>query len=142
MIAKLQIHEFRKFKDVPIIMGKNLTVLAGHNATGKSTILALLGHCAELDAEIGTPFGSTQFRTEYSQIIHIDAQKDIKSEKLMTFTIVDANWSATEEEFYYRSTVQANDRYRILPVRVVDGKKWQLKCSGLCSILDLAGCIR
>lgn len=143
MIAKLQIHEFRKFKDVPIIMGKNLTVLAGHNATGKSTILALLGHCAELDAEIGTPFGSTQFRTEYSQIIHVDAQKDIKSEKLMTFTIVDANWSATEEEFYYRSTVQANDRYRILPVRVVDGKKvaakmqWPVLYLGLSRLYPL-----
>lgn len=123
MISKLQIHEFRKFKDVPIYMGKNITVIAGHNATGKSTILALLGHCAELGTDTATPFGSAQFRTEYSQIIHVDAEKDTKSEKLMSFTIMDPSWQQIEEEFYYRATIQSGDRYRILPARTVNGKK-------------------
>ena len=73
MIEKVQIHEFRKFKDDTIVLGRYLTAIAGHNATGKSTILALLGHSSELDPKIATPLGGNQFRTEFSQIIRVDA---------------------------------------------------------------------
>ncbi len=127
MIEKLQIHEFRKFKDDTIVLGKYLTAIAGHNATGKSTILALLGHSAELDQAIGMPLGGTQFRTEFSQIIRVDSNKDIKSDNLITFTIKSFDWLETVEEFNYRSTVQAGDRYRLLPARIVDGKKTSSK---------------
>ena len=127
MIEKLQIHEFRKFKDNTIVLGKYLTVIAGHNATGKSTILALLGHSSELSQDIAMPLGGTQFRTEFSQIICVDAEKDIKSDNLMTFTIKSVDWSQTVEEFNFRSTIQAGDRYRLLPVRIVDGKKTSSK---------------
>lgn len=127
MIEKMQIHEFRKFKDDTIVLGKYLTAIAGHNATGKSTILALLGHTSELSQEVATPLGGTQFRTEFGQIIRVDAAKDIKSDNLMTFTIKSFDWSETLEEFNYRSTIQSGDRYRLLPVRIVDGKKTSSK---------------
>ena len=127
MIEKLQIHEFRKFKNNKIVLGRYLTAIAGHNATGKSTILALLGHTSEISQELATPLGGTQFRTEFGQIIRVDASKDIKSENLMTFTIKSYDWTDTTEEFNYRSTVQAGDRYRLLPVRIVDGKKTSKK---------------
>lgn len=123
MIDKLEIHEFRKFKDCTISLGKYITAIAGHNATGKSTILALLGHCAELDPSIATPIGGSQFRTEFGQIMQVDAEKDIKSDNLMTFTICSSDWSEIVDSFNYRSTVQGENRYRILPVREVDGKK-------------------
>lgn len=127
MIEKLEIHEFRKFKDNVITLGKCLTAIAGHNATGKSTILALLGHGSELDSNIATPLGGIQFRTEFGQIMRVDAEKDIKSDNLMTFTIKSYDWASTLEKFNYRSTVQAGDRYRILPARTVDGKKTSSK---------------
>ncbi len=123
MIDKLEIHEFREFKDCTISLGKYLTAIAGHNATGKSTILALLGHCAELDADVATPIGGSQFRTEFGQIMQVDAEKDVKSENLMTFTIRSVDGSEIIEMFHYRSTVQGGNRYRILPVREVNGKK-------------------
>lgn len=127
MIEKLQIHEFRKFKNDTIMLGKYLTAIAGHNATGKSTILALLGHCAELSSDVATPLGGSQFRTEFGQIIRVDAEKDIKSDNLMTFTIKSPDWTETVEQFNFRSTIQTGNRYRLLPVRVVEGKKTSSK---------------
>lgn len=127
MIEKVQIHEFRKFKNDTIVLGRYLTAIAGHNATGKSTILALLGHSSELDPQIATPLGGKQFRTEFSQIIRVDSEKDIKSDNLMSFTIKSLDWSEKIEEFNYRSTIQSENRYRLLPVRVVDGKKTSSK---------------
>lgn len=127
MIEKVQIHEFRKFKDNTIFLGKYLTAIAGHNATGKSTILALLGHTSELSKEIGTPLGGSQFRTQFGQIIRVDAEKDVKSDNLMSFSIKSFDWSETVEEFSYRSTIQSGDRYRLLPVRTIDGKKTSSK---------------
>lgn len=123
MIDKLEIHEFRKFKNCTITLGRYITAVAGHNATGKSTILALLGHCAELDMNIATPIGGSQFRTEFGQIMQVDAEKDIKSDNLMTFTIRSLDGSEIIETFNFRSTVQGGNRYRILPVREIDGKK-------------------
>ena len=116
MIEKVEIHEFRKFKNCTIQLGDNVTAIAGHNATGKSTILALLGHCAELKPKVAKPLGGGSFRTEFSQIIHVDPLKDIRSNKLMTFYTKSLD-KTKEEVFYYRSTVQEGNRYRIFPVR-------------------------
>ena len=127
MISELEIHEFRKFNNCSISLGRYLTAIAGHNATGKSTILALLGHCAELDTDIATPIGGTQYRTEFGQIMKVDAEKDIKSDNLMTFTICSPKERDVIETFNYRSTVQGGNRYRILPVREIDGKKTSSK---------------
>jgi len=123
MIADLKIHEFRKFKDLTFVLGRFITVIAGHNATGKSTVLALLGHCAELDKSVAVPFGGSQFRTEYRQIIKVDPDKETCSDNLMTFSIADYKWERIEETFNFRSTIQDGRRYRILPVRYLDNKK-------------------
>lgn len=127
MISQLEIHEFRKFNNCTISLGRYLTAIAGHNATGKSTILALLGHCAELDAGIATPIGGVQYRTEFGQIMRVDAEKDIRSDNLMTFTICSQDGNSVVDTFNYRSTVQGENRYRILPVREIDGKKTSSK---------------
>jgi predicted ATP-dependent endonuclease of OLD family len=75
-IESIDIHDFRCFKDVSIKLGSKVTVIAGHNATGKSTILALLGHCAELKVSAGRPILQKQFRTELSEIIKASPEFD------------------------------------------------------------------
>ena len=42
MYKLLKLNDFRQFKDMDISLGKRLTVLAGRNSTGKSTILGIL----------------------------------------------------------------------------------------------------
>ena len=47
MINSLEIEEFRMFRDRKFELGKRITVFAGQNATGKSTLLGLLGNMVE-----------------------------------------------------------------------------------------------
>ncbi len=75
-IHGIDIHNFRCFRNVSIKLGSKVTVIAGHNATGKSTILALLGHCAELKVSAGRPILEKQFRTELSEIIKASPEFD------------------------------------------------------------------
>jgi len=42
MIEKVMIHEFRKFKNIEVPLGKRITVIAGKNATQKTTLLGLI----------------------------------------------------------------------------------------------------
>ena len=48
MLKEIKLNDFRIFKDQNLLLGKYLTVIAGGNATGKSTILGMLGNCCEL----------------------------------------------------------------------------------------------
>ncbi len=55
MYKLLVIKNFRQFNDVNILMGKRITILAGRNSTGKSTILGILANSGELKKKDGTP---------------------------------------------------------------------------------------
>ena len=48
MFKELILRDFRIFQDKTIVLGKYLTVLAGRNSTGKSTILGLLANSGEI----------------------------------------------------------------------------------------------
>lgn len=48
MYKSLIINDFRQFKNMEISLGKRLTVIAGRNSTGKSTILGILANSGEL----------------------------------------------------------------------------------------------
>ncbi len=145
MIKKLDIHDFRFIKDQQFLLGKNITVFSGHNATGKSTILGLLGHCAQYRGSI-KPIVSPQFRTEYEEIFNFSIPYDKTSKKHMTFTVCEYNNLDNETEtFYYRSSIQKHmvkdssgkeketERYRLLPRRQMNGR-WsaqKLECPTL-----------
>lgn len=68
MIHSIEINDFRGLEGVKIILGKHITVLAGRNGIGKSTILALLGNTCEIKGKQGKTLFNTQFRTEFSEI--------------------------------------------------------------------------
>ncbi|MCL6613091.1 MAG: ATP-binding protein [Firmicutes bacterium] len=118
-IEKLHIHDFRCFKDITIKLGKVITVIAGHNATGKSTILGLLGHCAELKMKDGKPLLWKQFRTEFSEIIK--ASKDFDKIRQNVYTIyLSDDTGAKIEPVSFRTTWQKyknKDRFRIIPMK-------------------------
>ena len=54
MYKLLKLNDFRQFKNMDILLGKRLTVLAGRNSTGKSTILGVLANSGELKKKDGT----------------------------------------------------------------------------------------
>ena len=115
-IKELRIIDFRCFKDSSFKLGKRITVIAGHNATGKSTILGLIGHCAELKRKYGAPILQKQFRTEFSEIIKASPEFDKKSSLAyeIYFSFDDSN---NTEKISFRTTWQKDSRFRIIPKR-------------------------
>lgn len=68
MFLELELDDFRIFKEQKIHIGKTLTAIAGHNATGKSTVLGILGNSSELKSKYGTTITDKQFKTEFSEL--------------------------------------------------------------------------
>lgn len=76
-ISKLDIKNFRAFeREYSFEFVKGVNCLSGHNATGKSTILAILSNCGELKKKDGKQLNGKAFRGEYSQLIKGDVNKD------------------------------------------------------------------
>lgn len=125
MIKRIKIIDFRNLQNINIKLGKAVTVIAGQNGTGKSTILALLGHVAEHDSAtlLGKKFG-----TEYREIIKSSFSHDKENNHCVEFELCTPNdWVNLTEEFHYRAYWNYKEdakkrRYRILPVRKGDKK--------------------
>jgi AAA15 family ATPase/GTPase len=117
-IDKMDLKDFRIFKDISFNLGKYITVIAGHNATGKSTLLGLLGHCAELKIKDGRPILKKQFRTEFSEIIKASNIFDKKSSNIYSLYFSDDHEAIKEGPISYRTTWQEDgERFRIIPKR-------------------------
>jgi energy-coupling factor transporter ATP-binding protein EcfA2 len=81
-------NKFRKLSNISIPISPRITVIAGHNGIGKSTILALLAHPSGLTNRPvkGVPLNyaisdnisyfEKTFQANFNEILHIDPQKD------------------------------------------------------------------
>lgn len=119
-IDKLYINNFRLFKEKEFIIGKYITAISGLNATGKSTLLTLLGHCAEYKK--GKPILKPSFKADLGEIIKFSEDYDIKLPLIGKLFFTDMQQNSLEKfpsEISYRSTWQKSPfpRYRILPKR-------------------------
>jgi len=123
MIKSLHIEKFRLFENITFELGKRITVIAGHNAVGKSTLLGILGNMVEYKAD--NIFGK-KFRTEFSEIFKSSPDFDKKGEhKGTVYFCSPLNFTKTNNEASFRSTRQENgERFRIIPDRFDEnGKK-------------------
>lgn len=66
--------QFRNLKDIKIPIAKGITVIAGHNGIGKSTILGLIANCSG-EQKVKSLFGKT-FRSDFQEIFHLDYHYD------------------------------------------------------------------
>ena len=78
MFTKLNLDDFRIFKNQTIHIGNTITAIAGQNATGKSTILGILGNACELKTKFGTTITDKQFKTEFLQSPWIDDKRSFQ----------------------------------------------------------------
>ena len=69
MFKKLIVHDFRILKNVEFELGRYATMLSGWNATGKSTVLALLANGTELKSKYAKTYNDGTFRAEFSEIL-------------------------------------------------------------------------
>ena len=157
MIKRIHLHEFRAFKDINIDIGKSLTLIAGHNATGKSTLLGLLGHSAELKKSIGTPLIKDSFRTEFSELFQSSKKHDRTHSNVCEIFFSDINNfdKETDERFYrvtwqkYKKDDPEPTRFRLIPTKFINFPKktrregkvaWPTLYLGLSRLYPLGEC--
>jgi len=120
-ISELYIERFRLFKKITIKLGKDITAIAGFNATGKSTVLGLLGHCGELKSRKFKPLLYT-FKAELGEILKFSQPYDEKIADLGKITFVD-NKDPCPSQLLYRAFWQKYSgglRYRIIPKKTAE----------------------
>jgi len=134
MFKTLKINQFRCFTEQEIVLGKFLTVLAGRNSTGKSTILGMLGNAAELKKKYGSTYFSKLFRADFSELFKGSETYDTTGSDKYRITIADGSGAETDYR-QFRVTWQKKGknsdekRFRIIPYRNKDdsGKKTDAK---------------
>jgi len=121
----MKINDFKHLHNIEVHLGRAVTVVCGLNATGKSTILSLLGHSAK---DVSITLLGKKFETVYQDIMKAKYDLETKNSRCVEFTICDNTFENDVETFWYRAYWNYEDkpnrrRYRVLPVRTLTGKK-------------------
>ena len=116
MFKKIQINDFRAIKNYTFYLGKYITMFSGWNATGKSTLLALLANSSELKKENGETYNHKQFRAEFSEILKGSSEFDVSAENRL-----EIQWeydSETRVKKFRTAWQNDNTRFRVIPREV------------------------
>ncbi len=114
MFTELKINDFRILKNKTFQLGRYVTMLCGWNATGKSTVLALLANSSEIKTEEGRTYNGKVFRADWSEIIKDGGEYD-KSDVKHRLELI---WKEgeVEERRTFRTTRQdKGSRFRLIP---------------------------
>lgn len=123
MFKELKLNDFRLFKNQTITLGKYITVLAGRNSTGKSTILGLLGNSSEIKKNQGTTYNGKQFRAEFSEIFKGSNAFDISQSNRVEIILADENGNYIDHRKFRTAWQDGNERFRIIPYKDFDDGK-------------------
>lgn len=119
---------FRKLSNLDIPISPRLTVIAGHNGIGKSSILGLIANSSAL-TNLQSYFDKS-FRSEFNELFYLDAEKELKPLKERGYIFIDYLVELDDhnkEIFTKRSSIGANtkidpvtgekinDRLRVIP---------------------------
>ena len=122
MFNSLDIKQFRCFSDHNIILGKYLTVLAGRNSTGKSTVLGMLGNAAELKKRDGSTYFSKSFRADFGELFKGSETYDLTGSDKYKVTITDdegqeIDYRQFRVTWQKKSKDSKEKRFRIIPYK-------------------------
>ncbi|WP_282346405.1 ATP-binding protein [Pseudomonas sp. PS01301] len=83
-LTKLSISEppFRKLKKIEFEFAPRITLIAGHNGIGKSTILALVANGSGLTDSDHSSYTGKTFQGNLNEIIHLDYDSEFAEKKL------------------------------------------------------------
>ncbi len=126
VISELYVEKFRLFRKNSFKIGRYITAITGFNATGKSTVLGLLGHCGELKSKRFKPLLQGAFKVELSEILKFSEDYDKKIANLGSIIFTDYPILGNRPyppELLYRSFWQKysnGKRYRIIPKKTAE----------------------
>lgn len=129
MIHSIHIRKFRGFEDIEIQLGQYITGIAGQNATGKSTLLGILGHSCELKKKDGVPILMNIFRTEFSEVFKVSKEHDLSGSNIykIKFSSVQNPNEIISEHTYRVAWQDGGTRYRLIPKDLKTGKERKLE---------------
>ncbi len=117
--TRLYIEDFRQFKNCEIGIGKKMTVIAGNNGTGKSTVLGLLANSSELRGH-ETYIGKS-FRGEFSELFSGTPKFDPTGSNKIRLEYVE---HGETKSVTFRTAWQGKQtRFRVIPRRELGGDK-------------------
>jgi predicted ATP-binding protein involved in virulence len=119
---KLSIRDFRCFTGKTILLGKYVTVLAGRNSTGKSTVLGMLGNATEMKKNVGRTYFSRQFRAEFSELFKGSKDHDPTGADKFRLSLADESGHETESR-QFRVAWQAPRKSALKNVENEQGKQ-------------------
>lgn len=114
---------FRNLHNLNIDIADGITVIAGHNGIGKSTILGLIANCSEY-TEHKTLFNKA-FRSDFSEIFILNYEEDFNSREYGPST-ADLIYKLDSCEITKRCSVSGNQKKLI---NKIDYKKFLVKVS-------------
>jgi len=110
-ISEIRINRFRAFNDTKFKLGNILTAIAGANATGKSTLLGMLGNTCILRIKpLRKSFLKSTYNIEFSDIFHGDTKYDKTGSNLFTVVFKDGDSRTNRITWQNKGT-----RFRIIP---------------------------
>jgi hypothetical protein len=121
-VERLTIEKFRHLEKLDLLFGRRITVIAGQNATGKSSLLGLVGHIFTFDSAYKTLNGKL-FTTQYSEIFKFSYPHYDKP-KLHDYTVLLDNGDSVPVLSYDR---QEGEKQRALRLRVGKSAKGEGK---------------
>ncbi len=104
-IERIDIIKFRHLEHIGFALGKRLTVIAGGNGTGKTSILGLLGHVFTYPVTTKTLFKGP-FQTQFSEVFRFSETYDKGGAHKYTVDFKDG----TQKKADSRETVEARKR--------------------------------
>ena len=120
MLKEIKLNDFRIFKKQNLLLGRYITAIAGGNATGKSTILGMLGNCGELKRNEGTTYLGKQFHSEFSELFKANKKYDPSGSDKYEIIMCDENLQDIDYR-KFRVTWQSEEnpkggeRFRLVP---------------------------
>lgn len=121
MINKIKINDFRGLKDKTIQLGKYLTIISGKNATGKSTILGMLGNAGELKKKDAKTYTGGHFRADFNELFKGSMEYDLTGSDKYEVILIDDN---REKSDYRKFRVswqsqkgKTQKRFRLIPYK-------------------------
>src|SRR5690554_5237893 len=77
----IELPPFRKLKNIKLEFADRITLIAGHNGIGKSTILALIANGSGLTDQTFKTYSGKTFQGNLNEIIHLDYDTEFKQKK-------------------------------------------------------------
>lgn len=74
-------NKFRKLGDIELEIAPRITVIAGHNGIGKSTILGLIANGSQYTKDSIRSYFDKSFKADFSELFHIDLERELVEEK-------------------------------------------------------------